>query len=467
MAIDPTIALKAGQVPQGGGMLGGMERGLKLQQLAMQPALLQQQIATARQAELASAAQTDITRAQLPGVQAEAAGRVRAEQLTAAKVKAAQEAFDFDDKGNPVLDPNTNQPKFNVAKYQYGLYRSGQFDEAVKAGADVLKQSKDAYDFTATARSQAALAAKAAYDRTPGTPEQKQKAAEATWRDMSQRAISASAQAGFPISEDQLRYIPGLEQVLYTASINPATQEQLKQGMATQDIQRDQLALQTEQFENSKKLNFTDEASMDPNSGVSQRTRAIVENMLNIQLPPEMSAAEIYRNETYKGAMQSVGANVGVQRAAAQQEVTKYNSLNKAIDMAKDDLSRLGFTPAQLLSNIARGKFVDNPRLTTLAFLLQQNNLSNYGGSFATLKMLTEAQLKHAEANVSVAAGVGPEVSRRPAPAQSRTTAPAQPGAAPAQPAGKFVIGSQHQDPATGIIYRYTGKGKTGFEKVE
>jgi hypothetical protein len=72
--------------------------------------------------------------------------------------------------------------------------------------------------------------------------------------------------------------------------------------------------------------------------------------------------------------------------------------------------------------------------------------------------MLTDARLAEAQANANVA--VGGTAVRRPA------AAPAQPGAAPAQP-GKFVVGSQHQDPATGIIYRYTGKGKTGFEKVE
>jgi hypothetical protein len=51
MAIRPEISLQAGKIPQDTGMLGGVERGMKLQQLAMQPAILEQQLATARQAE--------------------------------------------------------------------------------------------------------------------------------------------------------------------------------------------------------------------------------------------------------------------------------------------------------------------------------------------------------------------------------------------------------------------------------
>jgi hypothetical protein len=54
MALDPSISLQAGKIPQAQGMLGGVERGMKLQQLAMQPAILEQQLATSRQAELAS-----------------------------------------------------------------------------------------------------------------------------------------------------------------------------------------------------------------------------------------------------------------------------------------------------------------------------------------------------------------------------------------------------------------------------
>jgi hypothetical protein len=459
MALDPSISLQAGKIPQSQGTLGGIERGMKLQQLSMQPALLEQQLATARQAEQASRAATAISEAQLPGVQAQAAGLVRGEQLAAAKVKSAQNAFDFDDDGNPVLDPNTNQPKFNVAKYQYGLHRSGQFDEALKAGADVLKQSKDAYDFTATARTQAALAAQAAYDNTVGTPQQKAKAAETMFNDMANRAVASASSIGFNISPEQFRYTPGLERALYKAAINPATQEQLKQGLAAQDIQRDQLALQTEQYDNSKKLNFTDDASLDPNSGVSQRARAILRNA-NIPVDDNMSAGELYRTPQYKAAMENIGANAGVARLAAEQVLTKYQGISKAVDNAKTQLSQFNYTPAQFIENWVSNNIKSTPELVVLFSELSRLDPKEIANarSFESLRMLTDARLAEAQANANIA--VGGTAVRRPA------TAPAQPGAAPAQP-GKFAIGSLHKDKATGIIYRYTGQGKTGFEEVK
>lgn len=94
MPIDPNISLQAGKIgSQGIDLMPGVERGLKLQQLAYQPALLQQQLytaeqaeRTARQAELSSAEAQRLTQAQikeaetrLPGIAAEVGQKVRKE----------------------------------------------------------------------------------------------------------------------------------------------------------------------------------------------------------------------------------------------------------------------------------------------------------------------------------------------------------------------------------------------------
>lgn len=135
MAIDPTIALKAGQVPQGGGMLGGIERGLKLQQLALQPAVLQQQIATARQAELASQAATRETEARLPGVQAEAAKRQREQVAWPAWLQS---------NGGRFIDPNTNTIDTN--RLTEAALKDGFGVEALGYSTSVLGNIKQQID---------------------------------------------------------------------------------------------------------------------------------------------------------------------------------------------------------------------------------------------------------------------------------------------------------------------------------
>ena len=460
MAIDPTIALKAGQVPQGGGLSAGIERGMKLQQLALQPAVLQQQIATARQAELASAAATRETEARLPGVQAQAAGLVRTERQANERIAAAQAALETTPDGIPVIDPQTGQPRFNLQKYQYGLYKAGLVDEATKTGAEMLKQSKDVYDFAANTRTQVAIAAQAAYDKTVGTPAQKQAAAEATWRDMSQRAIAAAQQGGFPISEDQLRYTPGLERALYTASINPATQEQIRLNQAQQDLQRDQLNLQTEQFENSKIANFTDDASMDPSSGISQRARDIVFNTLGENIPNTVSAGELHRNPKYQTALTAVGNNVGAARNVALAGVSKYESVSKAIDRAQAKLAASGLRPTQFLENAVRLRLLDDPDLAALYAQLSQIDpkMITPAMGFDSLRAVADAAAAHAKANAGIAVGGGAPGRTAPAPG-----APAAPGA---QPQTGFVKGKIYTD-AQGNKARYTGDAKNPWEEVK
>ena len=450
MAIKPDISLQA-QAPQLD-PFAGVERGMKLQQLAMQPAILEQQLATAKQAEQTSRAAQMTSEAQLPGVTAEAAGKVRAERQRNEAIKAAQNAFDLDEKGNPVIDAQTGQPKFNLNKYQYGLHKAGLVDEAFKVAGTALKQSTDVYNFAAGVRNDIAIASQAAYDRTPGTPAEKQKAAEKTWTDLSGRAVAASQQGQFPLSQDQFKYTPGLEKALYTASIKPETQESLKQGLAGQDIQRDQLALQTAQFDNSKITNFTDEASMDPNSPQSERARAIVKQTTGEDVDPGMSVGELYRNPKYKQSLDSIGANVGVARNAALGQVSLYESASKTLQNAKDSLGKSGVTLIQLAQNKFNRKVLDDPKLAALYGQLQQlpPGLITEGMGYESLKALLDAQASHAKANVEIAGGGG---------APGRTTAPK----AGETGGGKFVTGKIYTD-AQGNKARWNGKS---FEEVK
>jgi len=449
MPIKPEISLQA-QAPQLDPFTG-IERGMKLQQLAMQPAILEQQLATAKQAEATSRAAQMTSEAQLPGVTAEAAGKVRAERQRNVAIKAAQDAFDLDEKGNPVIDTQTGQPKFNLNKYQYGLHKAGLVDEAFKVAGTALKQSTDVYNFAAGVRNDVALAAQAAYDRTPGTPQEKQKAAEKTWADLSSRAVAASQQGQFPLSPDQFKYTPGLEKALYTAAINPQAQEVLKQGMAGQDIQRDQLALQTAQFDNSKITNFTDEASMDPNSPQSQMARQIARNA-GLQVSDGMSVGEMMRQPLYKDALSSTGAAVGAARNAALGQVTLYESASKAVENAKDVLAKNKITPLNLLQNKIDQKLMDNPKLSALRGQLLQlpPGLVTEGMSYESLKAVLDAQASHAKSNVEIAGGGG---------APGRTTAPK----AGETGGGKFVTGKIYTD-AQGNKARWNGKS---FEEVK
>lgn len=463
MPIDPNISLQAGKIGQGIDLASGVERGMKLQQLAMQPAILEQQLRTAQQAERSARTQEEATRAgiaesqaRLPGVQAEAAAKVRGERQANERISAAQSALETDDEGRPIIDPATGQPKFNLAKYQYGLHKAGLVDEALKTGSDALRQSKDVYDFTTNVRNQIAIASQAAYDSAKGTPAQKEKAARDTWAYLSEQAVQASGQGQFPLSMDQFKYTPGIERTLYTASINPQAQEGLKISLAQQDLARDQLALQTAQFDNSRQLSFTDETSQDPNSGPSQRARDIIFRSTGEIVPAEVSASELYRNPKYKPTLENIGAGVGAARQAALGEVTKWESVGKAIDGAKTQLSTLGLKPAQFMENYVRNNLGSNPELARLYAELSKLDpkMVSSGLSFEALKAVSDANLSHAKANVEVSGGGG---------APGRTTERPRPGSAPAaapKGSGRSVTKSDVADFA-----KETGRSVAEIEK--
>jgi hypothetical protein len=335
---------------------------------------------------------------------------VRKERQANEQVAAAQNAFDLDDKGNTVIDPQTGQPKFNLSKYQYGLHKAGLVDEAFKVAGTALGQSKDVYAFTAGVRTDLAIGAKAVYDKTPGTPAQKEKAAKQFWEDYSGRAIAASQQGQFPLSQDQFKYTPGIEQALYTAAINPQAQEVLKQGIAGQDIQRDQLALQTAQFDNSKITNFTDEASMDPNSPQSQMARQIARNA-GMKVDDNMSAGDIHRNDLTKGVLTSVGAAAGAAKKEADKVVNQYESASRALENAKDVLAKNKLTPLNLLQNKFNTKLLDDPKLLALYGQIQQlpdKSVITEGMDYNAVKAVLDGLSVNAKANAVSAVGGNP-----------------------------------------------------------
>jgi hypothetical protein len=135
MAIRPEISLQAGKIPQDTGIVGGIERGMKLQQLAMQPAILEQQLATARQAELASRAATAISQAQLPGV-------------TAESTKKTREMVDFpawlQQNGGKFIDPKTNTIDTN--RLVEGALGAGFGQEALTYSGSELSRVKQQID---------------------------------------------------------------------------------------------------------------------------------------------------------------------------------------------------------------------------------------------------------------------------------------------------------------------------------
>jgi hypothetical protein len=154
MAIRPEISLQAGKIPQDTGIVGGIERGMKLQQLAMQPAILEQQLSTARQAELtarqaelASRASTAVTEAQLPGVRAEATQKTRA--LVEFPEWMAKNAGQF-------IDPKTM--RIDTGRFQEAATRDGFAQEGLKYAGEQLGVVKQQIDNAKTEQEKAVAA---------------------------------------------------------------------------------------------------------------------------------------------------------------------------------------------------------------------------------------------------------------------------------------------------------------------
>lgn len=149
MPIRPEISLQTAQAPQVD-PLSGIERGMKLQQLSMQPALLEQQMSTARQAEATSRAAQMTSEAQLPGVRAEATKKQREMVDYPAFVSKEIGAY---------MDPKTG--KLDIDRWVEHSAKNGHGQEALKYAGEQLGVYKQQIDNAKTDQERA-IAANAA-----------------------------------------------------------------------------------------------------------------------------------------------------------------------------------------------------------------------------------------------------------------------------------------------------------------
>lgn len=398
-------------------------------------------------------------------MQAKSQQEVISAQQAAGRVAASQGAVELDPQtGNPIVDPVTGTAKINLPKYQYGLFKAGLGTEALQAEATVLantmnaqKATGGAVDLNNSVRNFLATAGKAAYDSTDGTPAQKTAAAATVWNGLAQKAVQASNQPGqVALDPHQLEYSPGSEHVLYTAQISPGNQESLKiaQGNLQLGWAGNQLA--TKQFENGRLTTFTDPASQDPNSPASQRARDIIKNTLGEDLPQDMSASSIYNNPKYQPSLTSVGSNVGTARIQASQDLNKWQSFDDTVNKARSQLSSLGYTPAQFVSNWASGKVANTPELAALAgqMALLPPGVVNSAQSWDAMHATNQAMIDQANRNLKSATG-GSGTGIVPGSGTSPTVTPGQPQAQPQAPLVKpnpvDKFGAQRADAARAI----------------
>lgn len=341
-----------------------------------------------------------------------------ANQLTQGKIASAQNAIETDSQGNPIIDPSTGVAKINVPKYKYNLFATGNGDEAIKLATTInsnqqgeIANTQAGFNASTNIRNTIALAAKAAYDTTNGTPAQKQAAEQQTWEHMSQIAIQGSQnKPGVqPIDPSQLTYVPGLAASLSEAQILPGNQQALKQAQENINISNGQLKLATDQFNNSQLTNFTDPVSQDPNSPASATARAAIKNALGTDLPDNISATQIYNNPLYKSALDSTGAAVGVLRSGAATEVNKWASVQDAISAARTKLPA-GLSPANFVQNWLQGKVASTPELANLYAQLSKIDpaVLNSTQSFGALSTTANAMKAQADANYKSVGGNAP-----------------------------------------------------------
>lgn len=400
MALDPTISTKINP-PQPFDI--GKWAGLSLMPLKAQE--MQQGIAESQ--------------ARIPGIQAQTeAQKIATEkagiELTNIKTQAqaAKDAVELDEKGQPIVDPVTGAAKINVAKYQYGLMRANMADKAFEfqkassmAQQEAAKATGTQFDMNNNVRNFLATSAKAAYDHTKGTEQEKQAAAEKAWTGLADLAVQGSqGQGQSPLDPEQFKYVPGREQTLYTAQINPQAQESLRVSQGSLAVSQAQQQLATKQFENSRLTNWTDDASQQAGSGSSQRARDIVFNTTGDRLPDTMSATEIYNNEKYKAALSAAGSGIAAQRGIAQSKINLFKSFDSTLDNAKTDLASQNLTPVNFLQNWASGKVKSTPSLAALAAQMQQMPAGlSLAQNWEAMKAVNAANIKTVEADLNTA----------------------------------------------------------------
>ena len=406
MAIDPSIALGF-KAPQGPSLQDYVQMGATAQQIAQ------------------SKAATANLQAQNPGIEADAAAKVLAQQQNLARVAASQSAIETDPTtGQPIVDPLTGTAKINMPKYQYALFQAGLGTEAMQAEAKLLENNKAQlanqaasqgisqtnFDQTSQIRNFVATAAAAAREQAikNGAKDGGEAAAQATWNDLSAKAVANSGKnGGTPIDPAQMSYQPGSDKVLFQAQITPGSQIALNQAQQGLDLTARNTAVAEKSLASSLQQSFTDADSMNADSPTSQRARDIVYNTTGQTLPKTMSASQIYLNPQYKGILSSTGANAGASIAAANTELNKWQSLDSTLQKAKGQLGSLNLSPAQFVQNWVSGKIGNTPELQALYSQMAQidpNVLAN-AKSFDALHATNQAMIDQAGRNVKTASG--------------------------------------------------------------
>lgn len=394
MAIDPSISLQT-KPPQTIDILGMANQAAQLQNA-------RQQLINAQ--------------AQLPGIQAQSQSAQVTAQQDVGRQFAAQNAIDTNPDGSPMIDPTTGQPKINPAKYQYLLYKAGLAKEALQDEASRignLQQSQIAtgkqIDMNNEVRNHLAVAAKAAYDQTQGTPEQKQAAAVTVWNGLADQAVKASQGPNkTPIDPNALTYFPNAEQTLFTAQIDPATQSNLAIARQNLAINQEQLKIAQGQFQTSQKANFADPDSLDANTPVSRFFQSTVKNATGEDVSG-VSANALFNNPKYHSLLSSIGSTAGPALVGAKNTLNLYTNLGAVVDRAKDQLSAMPFTPAQFANNWVNHKIVATPELSALYGVLTQlpPDVVQTAQSWASLKAVAAAMQDQAKLNVQAAGGGG------------------------------------------------------------
>ena len=413
MALDNTIALQAGQGVQPVNQVDWA----KYAQLGMLQAKTAQDIAASQQQIQASKASQALTEAQTPGAVAlSTQNEIKAKQ-DQGRVEASQYAIETDPlTGQPVVDTTTGVVKINPAKFQYGLYRAGLGSEALKAGADniknVLEEQKATTgmtDLNNAVRNSLATAAQAAYDQTNGSDADKTAAAKQVWDALASKAVQGSNRQGqVPLDPAQFTYTPGMEHTLYRAQITPGAQEALKVSQGQLSLGWAGNTIATNQFNNSMKLNFSDAGAQDPANPVSARARDIVFNTTGERLPDSMPATEIYNNPKYKDLLMSSGNNAGAALITAKNTLNAHTSFADTLEKAKDDLAKQGLTPANFIQNWVNKNLTVTPALTALYAQMQQMPTGlTTAQTWESMKAVNDALTLQAQGQVKNAGGGG------------------------------------------------------------
>lgn len=367
----------------------------------------------------ASQASQALTEAQTPGAVASSQKQQLETKIATDSANAVKDAVDLDpNTGLPQVDAATGAAKINIPKAQLGLFRAGNGAAAMKLEADRLANQSAGLDNAAKAIAlsssivnTSAVSAQAAYDHAISlgySVADAENEAQKQWEYLSNQGRMAAAKQGYQFDPKQFTYTKGLEKPLYEAQITPSGQKQLQIAQGNLDVSNRSVAVAENSLNSSLMTNFTDQNSQDASSPQSQRARDIVQNSTGTILPGNMSATDIYNNPLYKNLLTSQG-NASVTANAAKQEAARWGSIDTSIDAAKDQLSKLGYTPAEFAMNWVNRKVISTPELAALyaqLSLLPPEQIQT-AQDFNSLKAVAKAMKAQAAAQASAVTGGG------------------------------------------------------------